>query len=327
MKYALRSAACLLGASAIFAAFPLMAQQYPAKPIRFIVGFAPGGPNDMLARMVGTKMAESMGVAVTVDNRPGADSIIGTEMAVKSPPDGYTIVMVSAAATIHPNIYTNLPYGLQKDLAPITVMAASNYVVVCNARLPVKNIKELIALAKSRPGQLNFAGSGVGDAIHLAGELFKSMAGVDMHLIAYKGGGPAMMEVVGGHVELMFSPMGVAVPHLQSGRIRALGVTGPRRWPTLPNVPTVSESGVPGYEVTGWYGVLAPSGTTRPVVDRLNGEIAKIVKSSELADRMAAMGVEPIGNTPEQMTTHIATELVKWQKVSKAANLKQQAVH
>lgn len=316
-----------IAAVASLSAVPAMAQQYPAKAIRFIVGFAPGGPNDMLARMVGTKMAESFGVPVTVDNRPGADSIIGTEIAVKSPADGYTIVMVSAASTIHPNLYSNLPYQLQKDLQPITVMASSNYVVVCNARLPVKNIKELIALAKSRPGQLNFAGSGVGDAIHLAGELFKSMAGVDMHLIAYRGGGPAMMEVVGGQVELMFSPMGVAAPHLQTGRIRALGVTGPRRWPTLPNVPTVSESGVPGYEVTGWYGVLAPAGTPRPAVDRLNGEISKIVRSPELAEKMAAMGVEPIGNTPEQMAAHLATELVKWQKVAKAANLKAQAMH
>lgn len=297
------------------------AQAYPAKPIRFIVGFSPGGPNDTLARIVGQKLNESMGVPVTVDNRPGADSIIGTEMAARAAPDGYTIVMVSASATIHPNVYSNLPYSITRDFAPITVLAASNYVLVVNSTLPVRTIRELIALAKARPGQLNFAGSGVGDAIHLAGELFKTMTGVDMHLITYKGGAPAMAELVGGHVELMFSPMGIASPHIKSGRLRALAVTGPRRWHTMPEVPTVAEAGVPGYEVTGWYGVLAPAATPRAIVERLNAEVARIVKSPELEPKFAAMGMEAVGNSPEQMASHIGTELVKWAKVAKAARL------
>jgi tripartite-type tricarboxylate transporter receptor subunit TctC len=299
---------------------------YPAKAIRFVVGFAPGGPNDTLARLIGVRLTESLAVPVTVDNRPGADSIIGTEIVARAPADGYTIAMVSSGATIHPNVYTNMPYSIAKDFSPVTVLAASNFVVVVNSRLPAHSIKELIALAKARPGQLNFAGSGVGDTIHLAGELFKSMAGVDMHLIAYKGGSPAMTEVVGGQVELMFSPMGLAMPHIKSGRLRALAVTSATRWPTLPEIPSVAEAGVPGYEVTGWYGVLAPGGTPRANIDRLNTEIARFLKLAETRSRLLSMGMQPVGNSPEQMAAHINMELVKWAKVAKVANLSPRSV-
>lgn len=302
------------------------AQAYPAKAIRFVVGFAAGGPNDTLARLIGVRLTETLAVPVTVDNRPGADSIIGTEIVARAPADGYTIAMVSSGATIHPNVYTNLPYHIAKDFAPVSVLAASTFMVVVNVRVPARNIKELIALAKARPGQLNFAGSGVGDTIHLAGELFKSMAGVDMRLIAYKGGAPAMTDVVAGHVELMFSPMGLAVPHVQSGRLRALGVTGVKRWPTQPEVPTVDEAGVPGYAVNGWYGVLAPGGTPRANVERLNSEIAKYLKLPDTRTRLLAMGMDPIGNTPDEMATHLNAELVKWARVAKLAKLTPRSV-
>ena len=316
----------LLTVAFTFTCAPAVAQPYPAKSIRFVVGFAAGGPNDTLARLTGARLTETLGVPVTVDNRPGADSIIGTEIVARAPADGYTIGMISSGATIHPNVYSNLPYAIARDFAPVTVLAASNFVVVVNTRVPARNIKELIALAKARPGQLNFAGSGVGDTIHLAGELFKSMTGVDMHLIAYKGGAPAMTEVVGGQVEMMFSPMGLAAPHIPSGRLRALGVTGPSRWPTMPDTPTVDEAGVPGYEVTGWYGVIAPGGTPRANVERLNGEIAKFLKLPEARVRLLGMGMEPIGNTPDQMASHLGSELVKWARVAKLAKLSQRSV-
>lgn len=302
------------------------AQAYPAKPIRFVVGFAAGGPNDTLARLIGVRLTETLAVPVTVDNRPGADSIIGTEIVARAPADGYTIAMVSSGATIHPNVYSSLPYHIAKDFAPVTVLAASTFMVVVNARVPARNIKDLIALAKARPGQLNFAGSGVGDTIHLAGELFKSMAGIDMRLIAYKGGAPAMTDVVAGHVELMFSPMGLAAPHVQSGRLRALGVTGIKRWPTQPEVPTVDEAGVPGYAVNGWYGVLAPGGTPRANVERINGEIAKYLKLPDTRTRLLAMGMDPVGNTPDEMAAHLNAELVKWARVAKLAKLTPRSV-
>ncbi len=322
----------LITASWCFPVQPAIAQApaagaaYPVKAIRIVVGFAPGGPNDTLARLVGVRLTETLAVPVTVDNRPGADSIIGTELVARSPADGYTIAMVSSGATIHPNVYTSLPYSIAKDFAPVTVLAASNFVVVVNSRVPVKTIKELIALAKARPGQLNFAGSGVGDTIHLAAELFKSMAGVDMRLIAYKGGAPAMTDVVGGHVELMFSPMGIAMPHIESGRLRALGVTSAERWPTLPDVPSVAEAGVPGYNVTGWYGMLAPRGTPRAYIERLHGEIAAYLKLADTRARLLAMGMNPIGSTPDQMAVHIDAELIKWARVAKAAKLTPRAL-
>jgi tripartite-type tricarboxylate transporter receptor subunit TctC len=300
---------------------PVIAQTYPAKAIRFIVGYAPGGPNDILARLVGQKLAESLAVPVTVDNRPGADSIIGTEMAARSAPDGYTIVIVGASSTIHPNVYTNISYDIAKDLAPVTVLASSTFIVVVNPVVPAGSIRELIALAKAKPGQLNFASSGVGGTLHLAGELFKSMAGVDMNHVSYKGGAPAVVDVVGGHVELMFSPMVVAMPHIKSGKLRVLGVTGAKRWPALPDVPTVAEAGVPGYEVTGWYGVLAPGGTPRAIINRLNLEIANILRLSDIRQKLAGFDMEPVGNSPEQMASHINKELVKWAKVARDANI------
>jgi tripartite-type tricarboxylate transporter receptor subunit TctC len=300
---------------------PVFAQNYPSKAIRFIVGFAPGGPNDILARIVSQKLTESFGVPVTVDNRPGADSMIGTQMAARSAPDGYTISMISAGATIHPSVYTNVPYDVEKDFSHVTLLASTDFLVVVNPSLPVKSIKELIALAKVRPGQLNFASSGTGGSLHLAGELFKSLAHVDMNHVPYKGGAPAANDVIGGQVELMFSPIPVAMPHVKSGRLRVLAVTGGKRWPTLPEVPTVAEAGVPGYEVTGWYGIVAPARTPAAIVMRLNQEIVKMLALADVRQQFASFDLEPIGSSPEQMASHVNAELAKWANVVRDAKL------
>jgi tripartite-type tricarboxylate transporter receptor subunit TctC len=300
---------------------PTFAQTYPTKAIRFIVGFAPGGPNDIVARIVSQKLTESFGLPVTVDNRPGADSMIGTQMAAKAAPDGYTISMISASTTIHPNVYTNVPYDVAKDFTHVSLLASTDFIVIVNPALPAKSIKELIALAKARPGQLNFASSGQGGSLHLAGELFKSLAHVDMNHIPYKGGAPAANDVIGGQVELMFSPIPVAMPHVKSGRLRMLAVTGPKRWPSLPDVPTVAEAGVAGYEATGWYGIVAPARTPAPIVMRLNQEIVKMLALAEVRQQFASFDLEPIGSSPEQMTAHVNAELVKWAKVVRDAKL------
>ena len=297
------------------------AQAYPSKPIRLIVGYAPGGPNDIIARIAGQKLSESVGVPVPVDNRPGADSMIGTQLAARAAPDGYTIAMISASATIHPSVYTNIPYDLVKDFSHVTVLASGAFVVVVNPTLPVKTIKDLIAVAKARPGQLNFASSGAGGTLHLAGELFKSLAHVNMNHIPYKGGAPAITDVVTGQVEVMFSPIAIAMPHVKTGKLRSVAVTSAKRWPALPDLPTVTESGVPGYEATGWYGVVAPARTPREIVTRLNQELVKVLARPDVRQQLTTFDLEPVGDSPEHMTSHIKAEIVKWAKVVKDAKL------
>jgi tripartite-type tricarboxylate transporter receptor subunit TctC len=305
---------------------PTLAQNFPNKPIRFIVGFAPGGPNDILARIVGQKLSEGFGVPVPVDNRPGADSMIGTQLAARATPDGYTICMLSASATIHPSVYQNVPYDVAKDFSHVSILASGAFVVVVNPQVPVKTVKDLIALAKSRPGALNFASSGTGGTLHLAGELFKSMAHVDMNHVPYKGGAPAATDVVSGQVQLMFSPIAVAKPHVKTNRLRMVAVTSAKRWPSLPDVPAIAET-IPGYEATGWYGIVAPAKTPRPVVMRLNQEIVKAVSSADVKQQLASFDLEPIGSSPEQMTSHINDELHKWAKVARDARLTRAATH
>ena len=297
------------------------AQNYPAKAIRFIVGFPPGGPNDILARILSQKLTENLGVPVTVDNRPGADSMIGTQLAARAAPDGYTISMISASTTVHPSVYSNVPYDVAKDFSHVTILASTAFLVVVNPALPVRSIKELIALAKARPGQLNFASSGAGGTLHLAGELFKSLAHVDMNHVPYKGGSPAVNDVVGGQVELMFGPLPVTMPHVKSGRLRPLAVTTAARWPALPDLPTVAEGGVKGYEASGWYGVVAPAGTPRAIVTRLNQEFVKALALPDVRKQIAGFDLEPIGNSPEQMVSHVSAELVKWANVVRDAKI------
>jgi tripartite-type tricarboxylate transporter receptor subunit TctC len=319
-SYAKRSITLLCVTLALLAA-PVLAQNYPAKPVRLIVGYSPGGPNDILARVVGQKLSDALGVPVPVDNRPGADSMIGTQLTARAAPDGYTICVISASSTIHPSVYTNIPYDIIKDLSPVTVLASSVFVLVVNPALPVKSVKELIALAKSRPGQLNFASSGPGGTLHLAGELFKSLAHVNMNHIPYKGGAPAVTDVLSGQVELMFSPMAVAMPHVKSGKLRLLAVTSAKRWPALPNVPTMAEAGVPGYEATGWYGIVAPARTPPPIIARLNQEIVKVLGLPEVRQQLAGYDLEPVGNSPEQMASHMKAEVAKYAKVARDAKI------
>ena len=315
----LRILCCLLGLGSFSSV--TSAQSYPAKAIRLIVGYTPGGPNDILARLAGQKVSASLSVPVTVDNRPGADSMIGSEIAARSAPDGYTIVIVSASSTIHPNLHAKMNFDLVKDFLPVTVLASSTFVVVVHPALPVRTIKELIALAKAKPGQINYASSGAGGTLHLAAELFKSMAGVNLNHVVYKGGAPAAIDVVGGHVELMVSPMVVAMPHIKSGKMRVLAVTGSKRWPTLMNVPTVAESGVSGFETTGWYGVLAPSGTPRSIILRLNQEFVKALALPDVMQKLAGFDLEAVGSSPEQMAELIKMEIAKWGKVIKEARI------
>jgi tripartite-type tricarboxylate transporter receptor subunit TctC len=300
---------------------PLLAQNYPSKPIRFIVGFAPGGPNDIIARIIGQKLSETFGVPVPVDNRPGADSMIGTQLAARAAPDGYTISMISASAAIHPSVYNNIPYDIVKDFSHVAVLASGAFVLVVNPTLPVKSVKDLIAVAKARPGQLNFASSGAGGTLHLSGELFKSLAHVNMNHIPYKGGAPAITDVVTGQVELMFSPIAIAMPHVEAGKLRPIAVTAAKRWPALPDLPTIVESGVPGYESTGWYGVVAPARTPREIVTRLNQEIVKLLGRADVRQQLASFDLEPVGSSPEQMTSHLKADIVKWAKVVKDAKL------
>ncbi len=297
------------------------AQTYPSKSIRLIVGFAPGGPNDIVARIVGQKLTESVGVPVIVDNRPGANSIIGMQIAARSVPDGYTIAMISASAATNPSVYSDIPFDLMKDFSPITVVASGAFIVVVNPSLQVKSIKELIAVAKAKPGQLNFASSGVGGTLHLAGELFKSLANVDMNHIPYKGGAPAATDLVTGQVQVMFSPLAVAMPHVRAGKLVALAVTSAKRSELVPEMPTVAEAGVAGYETTGWYGLVGPGGMPSAVVTKLNREIVKSLGQPEVKQQFAKLDLEPIGNTPEEMKRHLQIELVKWAKVVKDAKL------
>jgi tripartite-type tricarboxylate transporter receptor subunit TctC len=318
--YRKRLTSCLFAMLALLAQ-AAVAQTYPSKPVRFVVGFAPGGPNDILARIVGQKLSEGLGMQVLVDNRPGADSMIGTQMAARATPDGYTIAMISASATIHPSVYNNVPYDVVKDFSHVSILASSAFVVVTNPNLPVHSIKELIALAKAKPGQLNFASSGAGGTLHLAGELFKSMAHVDMNHVPYKGGAPAINDVVAGQVDLMFSPMAIAMPHVKSGRLRALAVTSTTRWPAARDLPTVAESGLKGYEATGWYGIVAPAKTPHAVVMRLNQEIVKVLALPDVRQQLASFDLEPVGSSPEQMASHVKEELVKWARVAQDAKL------
>jgi tripartite-type tricarboxylate transporter receptor subunit TctC len=306
---------------------PVLAQSYPSKPIRLIVGFAPGGPNDILARIVGQKLSEATGVPVPVDNRPGADSIIGIQLTARSAPDGYTIATISASSTIHPSVYSNIPFDIAKDLAPVALLASSAFVLVVNPSVPAKSVKDLIALARARPDQLNFASSGIGGTLHLSGELFKSLAHVNMNHVPYKGGAPALNDVISGQLELMFSPMAIAIPQVKSGRLRALAVTSAKRWPSLPDLPSVAEAGVAGYESTGWYGIVAPARTPPETITRLNQEIVKLLALPDVRKRLDGLDMQPIGSSPEQMASHIEAELVKWAKVVRDAKLKPGAIH
>jgi len=292
---------------------------YPAKPIRWIVGYTPGGTADMLARAVGQKLTEAWGPQVIVENRPGGGTNIGTEVAAKSAPDGYTLFMPTVANAINPTLYPKLNFDIMRDFVHITNFAKVPGIVVVHPSVPAKNIKELIAFAKARPDELRHGSTGIGSPHHLAGEIFKSMSGVKMVHVPYRGASPALIDVVAGHIEIYFGAMVSTLPHVKSGRVRALGVTTLKRVAAVPDIPTISEQGLKGFETGSWFGVSVPTGTSRDIVTRLHRETVRIIALPEVRDRMAAEGAEFVGDTPEQFTAFLRSEIDKWGKAIKAS--------
>ena len=290
-------------------------QAYPNKAVRVIVAFAPGGIADFAARSVSQKLSESLGVPVVVENRPGAGGITGAEIVAKAAPDGYTLLVTSISHTINPSVRKNLPFDAARDFSPVTLITDAPNVLVVHPSLPVRSVKELVALARARPGQITYASSGGGTSTHLSGELFKSLARIDIVHVPYKGGGPAVIDLTGGHVLMMFSTLPSVLQLVRGGKLRGLAVTGSRRFPAASEFPTMIEAGVPGYEVSGWSGMFAPAGTPKDAIGRLAGEIAKILRTPELKERFFVQGAEPVGNTPEAFAAFVKSETAKWKKV------------
>jgi tripartite-type tricarboxylate transporter receptor subunit TctC len=298
------------------------AQNYPDKPIRLIVPQPPGGTSDILARVFAKRLSENLHQQVVIDNRAGASGTIGTDLAAKSTPDGYTLVLVYTTHATTPGIYVKLPYDPVADFAPITIAAAAPLLLVVHPKIPVASVKELIAYAKTRPGELNFCSAGNGSGSHLAGELFNVMTGVKLTHIPYKGSGLAITELIGGQVQLMFAGIVPIDPHVKAGRVRGIAVSSAHRSTALPQVPTIAESGLPGFEVVGWYGVLAPAHTPHSIVDRLNREFLKILQTPDIRDRLTSEGAEPVGNSPAEFAAFLKTDIARWAKVIKQAGAK-----
>jgi len=314
--------AVLFLVSALACAAAVAQPAYPAKPVRFIVPSAAGGGTDIIARAISLKLSGELGQQFVVENRPGAGQMIGIELAARSPADGYTILMAASTLAINPIMYKKVPYDPVRDFAPITQAATLPNVLVVHPSLPVKSMSELIAYAKERPGQLNFASAGVGTSPQMSIELLKSMAGIDMVHIPYKGTAPGVVDLLAGQVLVMAPNVLTALPHIKSGRLRALAVTSAKRSVALPDVPTVAEAGLPGYDSTQWYGVLAPAGTPRDVVARLHDGIVHALRDAEVGKRLAADGAEPVGSSPEEFAAFIRSESEKWAKVASAAGIK-----
>jgi tripartite-type tricarboxylate transporter receptor subunit TctC len=313
----------ILLCAALAAATPASAQQYPTRPVRFVVPFAPGGSVDTLARTIGPRLADALGQQIVVDNRPGGNGNIGMEVVAQARPDGHTLVLgYIANLAIFPSLSSKLPYDPVKDYAPVTQIATSPNVLTAHPSVPAKNLQELVALVKAKPGQVNFASTGIASVGHLTGELLNTLAGMKMTHVPYKGGGQAIIDLVGGHVQVMFSGFSAAMPHIKSGRARALAVTGPKRSPALADVPTLAEQGFPGVEATAWYGVLAPAGTPQPVVTRLHGEIVKILRVPDVVQKLDGLGFEIVGSQPAEFGAYIKSEITKWAKVVKASGAK-----
>ena len=294
------------------------AQSYPSKPIRWIVPSSAGGANDVLARIVGQKLTQAWGQQVVVDVRPGAGGIIGSELAAKAPPDGYTILIVAPGYALNPYFYKSLPYDTIKDFERITVLGVAPNVLVAHPSVPAKNVKELIALARSRPGQMNYASSGRGTGGHLCAELFQDLGKVRMVAVNYKGAGDATRAVVSGEVGLLFSATGAVMPMAQAGKLRMMGVTSIKRSALLPDVPTIAEQGLPGYDYLGWYGVLAPAKIPGDILSKLHAEMVKAVRSPDVIERFAQFGFEPSGITPEEFPALVQSEMARWGKLLRA---------
>ena len=299
------------------------AQGYPAKTVRVIVPYPPGGGTDTIARPLAQKLTESFGQQVIIDNRGGAGGNVGMELAARAAPDGYTLVIgLTAQLAVNPALYRKLPYDPVKDYEPITLIGAGAYLLVVHPSLPVKDVKELVALAKARPGQITYASSGNGSGGHLCMELFKTMTGTNFVHVPYKGGGPALVDVLAGQVQVLFTPPVSATQHVQSGRLRALAVSTVRRSAGMPDLPTIAESGVPGYDSGVWYGVLAPAGTPREIVMRVNGDVVKALQQPDFRTMLIANSIDPIGSSPEVLAQFIRIEMAKWAKVVRDADVR-----
>ena len=307
--------AILLAASGL-----ALAETYPAKPIHFIVPYPAGGPLDTVARLLGQKVSESVREPVIVENRPGAGGNIGADQVAKSAPDGYTILMGAVAThAINPTLYAKIPYDPVRDFAPVTQVASTPNVLVVNPSLPVANVKEFIAYAKAHPGALNFGSGSTGSAGHLAGELFKAMAGVQMVHVPYKGAGPAMQDLIGGRIQLMFDNLASSLAQMRAGKVKALAVTTAKRSSLAPELPTIAESGLPGFDISTWFGVFAPGGTPRDVVQRLHDELVKALADPAVRETMLKLGAEPVGSTPAEFAAYIRSEARKYAEVIKAS--------
>lgn len=297
-------------------------QGYPNKPIRFIVPYAPGGSTSNVARLIGQKLTEAWGQQVIIDNRPGGNTVIGSEALAKSPPDGYTISLAASTHATVPHLLASLPYDPIKDFTPVATLVTTQLVLVLHPSVPANNLQEFIALAKSKPGQLNFASVGTGSSTHLAGELFNNVAGVKMQQVPYKGTAPALTDLIGGQVQLNFDTPITSIPHIRSGKLKAIAITGKTRLAALPQVPTFAEAGLPNYDFQLWMGVLAPAGTPKEIVNKLNTEIAKILTMPDMKEKLVSQGLEPFVSTPDQFAALIKSDMTKFGQVIKTANIK-----
>ncbi len=310
------------GVVALCAAFPAAAQTYPDKPVRIVVPFAAGGTADLSARLIAPPLTSALGQSFVIDNRPGAGSNVGTELVAKSPPDGYTLLLSTPGLASNPALYGKVNWDPVASFSPVTLLTEVPIVLVVHPSLPVKSVKELIALAKAQPDKLNFGSSGNGGIGHLVGEMFKSATGTRMTHVPYKGNGPALIDLMSGVIQLTFSDIGGAMPYIQSGKFRPLGVTSKRRSSVLKEVPTMDEAGVKGFEASSWFAVFAPAGTPAPIINRLNAETVKALREPQLRDKLTGLGFEVVGNRPEELGAFLRREIVKWTKVIKESGAK-----
>ena len=317
----MRKSLYALSVALLFIPAIALAQAYPTKPVRFIVGFPPGGTNDIVARIVAPKLSELLGQQVVVENRGGANTAIATELGARAAPDGHTLLMNAPGHATNPALI-KLPFDPIRDFAFITTLAESQNLLVVHPSFPPKTVKELIAFSKKRPGDINYGSSGVGTTVHLSAELFQYMTGVKWVHIPYKGGGPGLVALLSGEVVMYFGNVPTVIRQAREGKLRAIATTGAKRTPVAPDIPTIAEAGVPGYEVTTFYGVSVPAKTPRAIVDRLHGEIVKALASPEVKEKLVGLGADPVGNTPEQYTAFMQAEIAKWTKVIKAAGIK-----
>ena len=305
------------------ATLDVQAEAWPSKPVRVVVPFPPGGPADLLPRLLGPKLTEIWGQPVVVENKPGAGGNIGMDTVAKAAPDGYTLVIgPNGNLVVNPHLYAKLPYDVTRDFVPITLLATFSNMLVVNPDVPAKTVAELIALAKAKPGSVSYGSPGTGSQPHLGGEFLKLMAGIDIVHVPYNGTAPALKDLLGGQITFRFAQTSAALPQIQSGKLRALGVASPRRATLLPDVPTIAEAGLPGFEAVSWYALLAPAGTPKEIVTKVQADLARVLQMPDIREKLVALGGDPVGNTPEQLAVQLKTESARYADVVKRANIK-----